>query len=230
MLHLILADAELETVPSNIAFHRIIRWHAKKRGRRPTELLLDSSLHYQAMRGIPEGDRRGRPDIVHACLLLALDTPLNREGLLRVYVHTRQNKVISVDPSANLPRAYHRFVGLMEQLFLTGDVPPENPLLHVENASLAELIGRIKPKRTITFSEHGERKLCKRLFGSVSPDEEVCVIIGAFPRGDFLSKVAEISDELVSIDPDPLRAPTVVARVIYAYEESIGIQELRLKR
>ncbi len=217
-------------MPREIANHRVIQWHARRRGRRPIELLLNSSLHHQAMRRLPDGDRRGRPDIVHVCLLLALDTPLNREGLLRTYVHTRHNKIITVDPSTRLPRMFNRFTGLIEHLFLTGEAPPESPLLRLENASLAELIERIRPKKVITFSELGQRKLCRELFDDISKEDEVCVVVGGFPHGEFLSNVAELSDELVSIDPELLRAPTVTARAVYAYEEALGIQELRLRR
>ena len=217
-------------MPREIANHRVIQWHARRRGRRPIELLLNSSLHHQAMRRLPDGDRRGRPDIVHVCLLLALDTPLNREGLLRTYVHTRHNKIITVDPSTRLPRMFNRFTGLIEHLFLTSEAPPESPLLRLENASLAELIERIRPKKVITFSELGQRKLCRELFDDISKEDEVCVVVGGFPHGEFLSNVAELSDELVSIDPELLRAPTVTARAIYAYEEALGIQELRLRR
>jgi len=217
-------------VPREISNHRVIQWHARRRGRRPTELLLNSSLHHQAMQRLPDGDRRGRPDIVHVCLLLALDAPLNREGLLRTYIHTRHNKIITVDPSTRLPRMFNRFTGLIEHLFLTGEAPPENPLLRLENASLAELIERIKPKKIITFSDMGQRKLCRELFDGLSKEDEVCVVVGGFPRGEFLSNVAELSDELVSIDPELLRAPTVTARAIYAYEDALGIQELRLRR
>jgi len=192
--------------------------------------LLNSSLHYPAMRRLPDGDRRGRPDIVHRCLLLALDTPLNMEGLLRVYVHTRHNKLITLDPATRLPRMFNRFAGLIEHLFLAGEAPPEKPLLRLENASLAELIGQIKPKKVIIFSERGQRKLCGELFDGISKEDEVCVVVGGFPRGEFLSNVAEFSDELVSIDPESLRAPTVIARAIYVYEGALGIQELRLRR
>ena len=230
MLHLILADSELEQVPREIANHRVIQRLARRRGRRPTELLLNSSLHFPAMRKLPDADRRGRPDIVHICLLLALDTPLNREGLLRIYVHTRHNKLITVDPSVHLPRMYYRFEGLMEHLFLTGGAPPENPLLHLENASLKSLLERLKPKKVVTFSERGERKRSNEIFGGLSKEEDVCVIVGGFPHGDFLSDVEELSDELVSIDPELLCAPTVLMRAIFAYEDIHEIPKTRLAR
>jgi len=230
MLHLIIADAELETVPAEIASHRIITWQAHRRGRRPTEILLDSNFHHPAMRGLPDADRRGRPDIVHVCLLAALDTPLNREGLLRLYVHTRQNKLITVDPSTRLPRAYNRFTGLIEHLFLTSAAPPENPLLHLQDASLEEIIARIKPAKIIAFSEHGNRKPYDELFHGISRDDEVCTIIGGFPHGDFLSNVAGLSDEIVCIDPEQLEALTVLTRAICAYEGAFEVQRTRFSR
>jgi len=230
MLHLILADSELEQVPREVASHRVIQRIAHRRGRRPTELLLNSSLHFPAMRKLPDGDRRGRPDIVHICLLLALDTPLNREGLLRIYVHTRHDKLIIIDSSVHLPRMFYRFEGLMEHLFLTGAAPPENPLLRLEDASLGDLLGRLKPKRVVTFSERGERKPLNEIFDGLSKEEDVCVIVGGFPHGDFLSDVEKLSDELVNIDPELLCAPTVMMRAIFAYEDAHEIPKTRLAR
>jgi len=230
MLHLIIADAELETVPAEIASHRVIAWQAHRRGRRPTEILLDSNFHHPAMRGLPDADRRGRPDIMHVCLLAALDTPLNREGLLRLYMHTRQNKLITIDPTTRLPRAYNRFTGLIEHLFLTGSAPPENPLLRLQDASLEGILDQIKPEKVISFSEHGNRKLYGELFRGISRDDEVCLIIGGFPHGDFLSNVAGLSDELICIDPEHLEALTVLTRAICAYEDAFDVQKTRFSR
>ncbi|MDI6642677.1 MAG: hypothetical protein QMD95_01260, partial [Candidatus Hodarchaeaceae archaeon] len=108
--------------------------------------------------------------------------------------------------------------------------PPENPLLRLEDASLAALLERLKPKKVLTFSERGQRRSLKEVYRGLSREDEVCVVVGGFPRGDFLSDVDKLSDELVSIDPELLRAPTVIARAVYAYEETFGIPELRLRR
>ncbi|MDI6819737.1 MAG: hypothetical protein QMC89_02380 [Candidatus Hodarchaeaceae archaeon] len=230
MLHMILADAELETVPPEIASDRSIAWQARRRGRRPTEVLLDSNYHHLAMRGLREADRRGRPDIVHVCTLLALDSPLNREGLLRLYIHTRHNRLITIDRGTRMPRAYNRFVGLIEQLFLVGAAPPDEPLLCLEEASLADIVHRIGPTKVITFSEGGQRKSYAEIFRGISIDDEVCTIIGGFPHGDFISNIVELSDELVCVDPERLEASTVVNRVICACEDALGIQKIRLSR
>lgn len=230
MLNLIIADAEVEQMPRELASHPNISWLAKRRGKQPTEIILNSSAHYEAMRGLADGDRRGRPDIAHMCLLLALDTPLNREGLLRTYVHTRHDQLITIDPSSRLPRVQNRFEGLLEQLFLVGAAPPEKPLLKLQRRTLRELVEWLKSRRVITFSDGGKRRSIGEVYAGLSREDDACIIVGGFPKGDFLSNVGSISDEMVSIDPEQLTAPTVVARAIYAYEEKLGITSSRLGR
>lgn len=77
-----------------------------------------------------------RPDIVHQCLLMLLDSPLNRAGLLQVhvikyllnfrkflvlcssllfqvYIHTEKNVLIEINPQTRIPRTFKRFAFLM---------------------------------------------------------------------------------------------------------------------
>lgn len=54
-----------------------------------------------------------RPDIVHQCLLMLMDSPLNRAGLLQVYIHTEKNVLIEINPQTRIPRTFKRFAGLM---------------------------------------------------------------------------------------------------------------------
>ena len=226
MLHLVLAEAELELVPAAIASHPSVKAQARRKGKKATEILLDSSFHHRAMRKLPEAERRGRPDITHVSLLLALDSPLNREGLLRVYVHTRNDEVIRIDPSTRLPRSYHRFVGLMEELFKTGAVPSDKPLLTLEKKTLPELLQELEGRKLV-FSEKGMKKRWSELFPK---DTSLTAIVGAFPRGDFHLDWSKIPCELVCIDPEPLSADTVVSRIIFTYEQAIGLQDKRLGR
>jgi rRNA small subunit pseudouridine methyltransferase Nep1 len=63
-----------------------------------------------------------RPDIVHRCLLTLQDSPLNKAGLLKVFIHTMDNVLIEVDPSCRvacadqIPRTERKFYQLMAQL------------------------------------------------------------------------------------------------------------------
>lgn len=57
-----------------------------------------------------------RPDITHQCLLTLLDSPLNKAGLLQVYIHTAKGALIEVNPHVRIPRTFKRFSGLMGPL------------------------------------------------------------------------------------------------------------------
>jgi len=221
MLHLVLAESELELVPREIARHPAIRSHARRRGKKPTEMLLDATYHHAAMRGLPDWERRGRPDIVHISLLNALESILNRERYLRVYVHTRNEEVITVKPETRIPRNYNRFVGLMEKLFVEGSVPRDLGLLKMEKKTLNELLDEIAPDRTFIMHEGG-RLVGGREFGErLAEIEDPAVVIGGFPHGDFRRLP---SGEWVSVYWAPLMAWSVVNEVVVNLEAAMGIQ------
>ena len=144
MLTLVLADTELERVPADLQRHPAVRASAKKRGVSPSTILLDSSFHHPALRKVPDGERRGRPDIAHIVLVVALDSILNLEGGLRIFIHTRNDEVIQFSPETRIPKNYTRFAGLMEDLFEKGEVPEEKPLLHMDrDVTLAQLLAKL---------------------------------------------------------------------------------------
>jgi rRNA small subunit pseudouridine methyltransferase Nep1 len=47
------------------------------------------------------------------CLLTLLDSPLNKAGLLQVFVHTTKGVLIEINPHVRIPRTFKRFSGLM---------------------------------------------------------------------------------------------------------------------
>ena len=49
-------------------------------------------------------------------MLILLDSPLNKAGLLRVFVRTERGVLIAVNPQVRIPRTFKRFCGLMCQL------------------------------------------------------------------------------------------------------------------
>ena len=158
-LVLILAESAIELVPPELTKHPSILKLAKKRGKKPNEILLDRSYHHAAMRSLKDAEKRGRPDIVHTTLLELLGTPLNREGLLQTCVHTVANRVVEIDSNVRLPVNYDRFVGLLEQLYTVGRVPEAGqPLLAIRKQTLKQLLGEIKPSTTVAFTTMGECK------------------------------------------------------------------------
>ncbi|NJE07145.1 16S rRNA methyltransferase [Thermococcus sp. M39] len=218
MLHLIIADSELELVPKSILEHPAVVNYAKRRGKKPEEVLLDSTYHHAALKKLEDGNRRGRPDIVHFCLINALESILNKKGKLRVYVHTRNDEVIYVKPETRIPRNYNRFVGLMESLFKNKAVPPELELLRLEEKTLNQLLEEIKPDAVFIMHEEGEFMKPKDFGELLKQFKEPAVIVGGFPHGDFKSTVDGVK---ISLYREPLMAWTIVNEVIVNYENAL---------
>jgi len=231
LLTLILAESSLETIPEKLWSHPSIVKFAESKGKSPEFILLDRSYHHHVMIRLEESEKRGRPDIVHRSLLIALDSPLNREGLLRVFVHTLNDSVVTVQPETRLPRNYNRFIGLIEQLFQLGSVPPEGEtLLKIEKKTLEALLEELDPDRIIGFSQSGIPQTIKETISNLKGKKNICFLIGGFPHGDFSEETRRLFDEEVSIDKEGLDASTVVSRVIYEYEVAYGLPKKRLRR
>jgi rRNA small subunit pseudouridine methyltransferase Nep1 len=223
MIHLVLVEAALETVPMGILGHPSVRRNAKRRKKRPEETLLNRSLHHRAMGRLPQDHRRGRPDIVNVCLLEALGAPLNREGGLRTWIHTYGGYAIEIAPETRLPRDCNRFNSLMEQLFADGRVPPGGgeALMTLAPMSLGELIGDIEPTHTVALTSHGEPSDLEAVCGKLSTQETPVVLIGAFPHGPLKDETLSLADEAVCIHPEALEAWVVTSRLIYELEKAL---------
>lgn len=224
VINVIIAEAALETIPSEISGHPAVLKSARSRGKHWSEVLLDVSLHYAAMKKLPNMSKRGRPDIIHTALLEALSSPLNIEGHLKLYIHTVNDYVIFVDPTTRIPRNYVRFVGLMEQLFKYGQVPPKElkPLMRVANLNFRNLLKTINVGEVITLSEKGELNDCETIC-RVALNEGLPIVVGGFPHGDFRSDVYESSKYVFSIYRRPLDTWVVISRILSSCERVLGI-------
>ncbi|MBS7635264.1 16S rRNA methyltransferase [Candidatus Bathyarchaeota archaeon] len=231
MLILLLAESALETIPQELWDHPLIKRFSRLKGKHPRFILLERSYHHYAMRSLENNEKRGRPDIVHFSLLEALGSPLNKEGLLRVYIHSFDDHVISVSPETRLPKNFNRFVGLMEDLFEHGKVPPKGkPLLTLEKKTLVDLLGDLKPTYIILFDRTGKAGTFEEAALSLAKQERPLAIIGGFPHGEFRETTLNLVNEIVCIDPETLEAWTVVSRIIYEYERVLSIPKKRLKK
>ena len=226
MLNLLFVEASLELVPRSIARHRAVTRNAKREGKAPESMLLDRSLHHHAMLALPEAEKRGRPDILHFCLLDALGSPLCRAGRLRPLAHTLNSDFLDFSSELRLPRDCYRFRSLMEQLFALGRVPPgvDPPLITLSRRSLREVKEDLKPSRTIVLTSHGEAmkldELCKQLAAETNP----LVFVGAYPHGALREETLSEADEAVSVHREALEAWVVTSRLIYEYEKASGLE------
>jgi rRNA small subunit pseudouridine methyltransferase Nep1 len=235
MIWLVLAESALELVPEALREHPSVLADVKRKGTPPGKLLLDTNYHHSAMASLPGAEKRGRPDIVHFCLLAAMNTPLNSFfKKLRVCIHVvhPKERIIMVDPATRIPRSINRFEGVMGDL-LAGKKQPASSdtsqLFTIEDATLAAFLSRFDVSRIHAFSTAGKL----RSFDDVLPDigsgctegnNDFALVIGGFQGGHFEGTWRPQVPEgnVHSIAPVPLDAWTVVARVVYMVEEAIA--------
>lgn len=220
----ILADSALELIPNKIAKSQIIKNHAKKKGKLPTQILLDSSYHFKAMLNLKEAQKRGRPDILHICLLNLLGSTLalSKKNPIEIIVHTIDKKIIMIDKEVRLPRNYNRFVGLFEQLLTKEEIRTKDKvLLKILDIPLDEKIKNIPRKNIFIFSSKGRQVNLLKQFESFS-NEDIVVIIGAFPHGSFSKEIRKLSDNIFSIHTESLNAWIVINNVIFSRKLTIS--------
>ena len=222
MLTMILAEAELERIPSSILSHPAITANAKQRQRKPSKMILDASFHHNAMKKLVEWRRRGRPDITHLFLLVTLDSIANKKGEVKTIIHTRNNEVIYINRETRLIRHYPRFIGLIEQLFERKTIETEDKILLKleENKDLRDIIEEIKADKIIGFSMKGRRIKLPKYFSSIKEEgcKDILCIIGGFPSGDYHYNIKEMTDDIISIYDDMLTAWITASEIIVNYE------------
>jgi rRNA small subunit pseudouridine methyltransferase Nep1 len=198
-LVIVLVDAELELAPG------------PGEGCVP---ILDAYCHRDVMRSLPGASRRGRPDIVHTTLLLCQGSELNRQGRLRTYVHTRDDKVIEVGRDTDVHPNYIRFLQEMGSLLQGKEVPG----YAISDIDLRTLVRRIGADLRVALSPSGDNVSLAQVFEDAG-DGTVLAMIGAFPEGDFVSPVYELADVKISLGPELMRVPEVTSKVLRAVPE-----------
>lgn len=81
--------------------------------------LLNCDDHISNLKRLNREPGSCRPDITHQSLLMLMDSPLNRAGLLQVYIRTEKNVLIEINPQTRIPRTFKRFAGLMGMFFFS---------------------------------------------------------------------------------------------------------------
>ena len=221
-LTVILAECGLELIPKEIINNPTIQKSIKNRSY-PLKL-LDNALHHTTMGKLKNVTKRGRPDIVHACLLNALGSPLSKSGNLTLYMHTINNKIYEINTEIKIARNYNRFKGLMAKLLIEGEIRTEDLLLISRiDKKLSELLKSISSEEIILFSSKG--KLVKNHFELFNKNltKNYVVIVGCFQKGSFSDKVISLSNKIVSISQYHLDAWVALSKVIGYYEISNDI-------
>lgn len=171
------------------------------------------------MKNIKDREKRGRPDIIHSCLLNALGSSLNKNGNLELYIHTIKNKVFKFNPEIRIARNFNRFKGLMAKLLIDGSIETENTkLISLFEGSLTELITNFIDPEIYIFSKKGRMvDNYKELF-TEDITKNYITIVGGFQKSIFSKDILKLSENLISISQHSLDAWIVSNRIITYYE------------
>ncbi|KAG8184692.1 hypothetical protein JTE90_013085 [Oedothorax gibbosus] len=182
--------------------------------------LLNSEDHLGLLKKRGDGTTLCRPDITHQCLLMLFDSPLNRAGLLQVYIHTERNVLIEINPQTRIPRTFKRFAGLMVQLLFKYTIR--------SSAGSHRLMKVIKNPIT-NHLPVGCRKVCTSFSSDnlLKPrdlvpkdDEPIVIVVGAMAHGQIKE---DYTEETVAISGYPLSAAATCSKLCTAFEEVWGI-------
>jgi len=220
MISLIISESALELVPYELEGHPSVISHARKLGKHSSEILLDNSWHFAAMKGIKNEIKRGRPDIVHFSILEATTIPLYLENKLNLFVHTIDDKVIHFGKNVHLPKSYHRFQGVIEKLYREKKIIANNELLlEIKEQTFSELLDEIKPSKIVGFSTEGELSSYEKIAAQISDNS--CIILGGFQKGHFSDSVQNKITDLYSVGSESFEGHVVTSRILYEYEKTI---------
>jgi rRNA small subunit pseudouridine methyltransferase Nep1 len=220
MISVILVESALELVPSELKHHPSVISHARKLGKYSSEILLDNSWHFAAMKGIENEMKRGRPDLVHFSILEATTIPLYLQNKMKLYVHTIEDKVISFGQNVHIPKSYHRFAGVIEKLYREKQVVAnDDVLLEIKNQTFSELLHQINPSKVIGFSIKGKMSSYEKIAAEI-PDD-TCIVFGGFQKGHFSDLIENKISDLYSVGNESFEGHVVVARMLYEYEKTI---------
>lgn len=219
VLTVILGACELELVPPELVSAPSVKRRARVRRRAPEHLLLDQAEDHKALRGVPDGDRRGRPDIVHLVMLLVQDSPLAAKGAVRLLVHTREDVLIRSRSDLRPPRSQATFYPLCEDLLRQGSVPVGRPLLWLERGrSLASVVEAEARGPVVLLHESGEPARSGE-FARWAREGDLTVVLGGFPKGDWV--VRPRADRTVRVADRPVTAASALVPVLAGVEDAL---------
>ncbi|MDQ3962023.1 MAG: ribosome biogenesis protein [Thermoproteota archaeon] len=204
-----------------MANHAAVRNHCRRLQQKSSEILLDRSYHHAAMKQLLYSWKRGRPDIVHFALMEALSTPLFMNRMLRVYVHTINDKIITIADNLRIPKSYFRFERLMASLFRDNLIKSNEGtiLMEISDGTFSDLIDIIKPDMVIGLSTVGVQSKAQKVAENAQSVDHPSLVVGGFAKGHFSENVTRSLGPTYSISNIALEAHVVIARILYECEK-----------
>lgn len=173
-----------------------------------------------------------RPDILHQEILALLDSPLNKAGLLKIYIATAKKVLIEVNPQIRAPRTYKRFAGLMVQLLHKMKIKAGNDSTTLLKVIKNPFSSHLPPgTRCFGFSCEGTLYSPISLAKTVVPAEPdttgetppTCFVLGAMSTGHITIDDHPYIEKMISISSYPLSGAAAISRLLGGIEHHWGV-------
>lgn len=185
-------------------------------------VLLNCDDHANFLRKHKRDPAESRPDILHQCMLILLDSPLNKAGLLKLYVRTEKGVLFEVSPQIRIPRTFRRFCGLMAQLLFKLSIRASNGPHKLLNVIKNPVTDHLPVDcRTVLMSVTGRLVSMGEYVQTLPDDRPIVFIAGAMAHGKVEPEYA--TDDCIAVSEYPLSGAAALARMTNAWENHLGI-------
>jgi len=151
-----------------------------------------------------------------------MDSPLNKAGLLQVFIRTKNNILIEINPKCRIPRTYNRFEGLftvlLKKLRIRAKESSEVLLKVIKNPITDHI-----PEGSLIVTLNEKSRLVDRdeyALNCTKEHKHVVFVIGAISKGDVN---IDYNHDSISLCSYPLSAGVVCSKVCDSFEKAWGI-------
>jgi rRNA small subunit pseudouridine methyltransferase Nep1 len=177
--------------------------------------IINSDDHMNLIKKMGKSYEDYRPDVLHQCLLNLFESPLNKSGMLQVFIRTKENVLIEISPKTKIPKTIKRFNGLMGQLLQHYRIRALNSsevLLKIIKNPITQYI----PFGCPIISTNEKSKLIKlEEYINSLKSNNIAFVVGAISKGDIN---IDYNTDTISISSFPLTAGIVCSKICTAVE------------
>ena len=178
--------------------------------------IINSDDHRNLIKKMNKSFEDYRPDVLHQCLLNLFESPLNKAGMLQVFIRTKENVLIEISPKTKIPRTIKRFCGLMGQLLQKYRIRALNSsevLLKIIKNPITQYIPFGCP--IVSTNEKSKLINLEEYIDNLKSNN-VAFVVGAISKGDVN---IDYMTDTISISSFPLTAGIVCSKICTAFEK-----------
>ena len=222
----------LSSLPKKSLQHPSVVSDLKKRKKTSGLILLDLSIHQEAME---KKENIGRPEIVHHCIINYLYSNIFSTwgSKIQLVIQTVENKYFNVLNHWNPPLSFNRFRGLMEHLLSKGWLKTNAGLIKLKSGSLLDVLNnnenKISQKKIIALTRYGQKTtfldLQHKILEFLASNIEYTLLIGGYQKGPSPMNIDHKIEEKIALTDEKLPSFRLISLLTSCLEFSEQFNE-----